>query len=91
MTTVRVSRIEEAEAVFMIAVQKKPSKRRGAQPGLVRASPEADRPGAHGKAAGFDAGVAENNFILGAEFSWKRFRVDECGTSYPGSRKQCGA
>jgi hypothetical protein len=84
MAAIRVRRIEEAQTIFVEAVEEKVGERRGAQPGLVGAAPEADCAGSHGQAAGTNAGMPEDHFILSGELLRQRIWVEQGGSSNGG-------
>jgi len=62
MAAVRISGVEEAQAV-VVAVEKQVRETLYAEGGLVRMVAGADGAGAHGEAAGLDAGLAESDGV----------------------------
>src|ERR1700758_721070 len=69
MTAVRVGRVEEAEAILVVAIEQQRDKWTGAEASLVGRSAAADGAGAHGQTAGADAGAAEDDLIVRAVFA----------------------
>ena len=67
MASVGVGGVEEAQAVI-VSIEQKIGEAFDAERGLMRVMSGADGAGAHGEAAGLDAGVAERDGVGGGEF-----------------------
>ena len=67
MTSVGIGGVEEAEALI-VAIEKKIGESFDAERGLIGMMAGAYRTGAHGEAAGFDAGAAEGDGVGSGEF-----------------------
>ena len=67
MASVGVGGVEEAQAM-VVSVKQEIGEAFHAERGLVRMMSGADCAGAHGKAAGLDAGAAEGDGVGGGEF-----------------------
>ena len=74
VAAVRISGVKEAQAM-VVAVEEQVRETLDAEGGLMRMVAGADGAGAHGEAAGLDAGLTESHGVSGAEFS------GECGES----------
>ncbi len=76
---VGVGGVEEAEAVVVVAVEEEAGEGIGAEAGLVGATAEADGAGSHGEARGADAGLAEDDFVVCADFLGKGLHGERGG------------
>ncbi len=79
MAAVGVGGVEEAEAVLVVAVDEQAGEGAHAEAGLVGGSAEADGAGAHGETAGADAGFAEGDLVVRAEFLRGGFEGEDGG------------
>src|SRR5256886_13091984 len=68
VTAVGISGIEEAQAV-VVAIEEQIGEAFDAQSSLVGMMTAADSAGAHGEAAGLDAGLSEGYSVCGAELA----------------------
>ena len=91
VAAVGVGGVEEAQTVFVIAIDKNSGERRRAEPRLVGGAAVTDRSGSHGEPAGSDAGVAENDFVARLKFLREGFGVDERSASYRVCSEECSA
>ena len=69
MAAVGVGGVEEAEAVLVEAVDEEAREGAHTETGLIGGSAEAYGAGAHGETAGADAGLAEDDLVVGVEFT----------------------
>src|SRR5207245_298525 len=74
VAAVRIGGVEETQAM-VVTVEEHIGETLDAEGGLMRMVAGADGAGAHGEAAGLDAGLTESHGVSGAEFS------GECGES----------
>ena len=79
MAAVGVGSVEEAKAILVEAVDEQAGERTHAEAGLVRGSGEAYGAGAHGKAAGSNAGLAEGDLVVRVEFLRRGFEGEDGG------------
>ena len=70
VASVGVGGIEEAQAV-VVSVEQEIGEAFDAESGLMRVMSGADCAGAHGEAAGLDAGAAESDRVGGGKFCWR--------------------
>src|SRR6266849_1486962 len=89
VAAVRISGVEEAQAV-VVAIEKQVAKTLYAEGGLVRMVAGAGGAGAHGEAAGLDAGLAKGDGVRGTELAGKR-RESEGAACEGGSVKRDGS
>src|SRR5713226_3023499 len=94
MASVGVSGVEEAQAV-VVSVEQEIGEAFHAERGLMRVMFGADGAGAHGEAAGLDAGAAESDCVGGGEFRGESCVREACEYGFgaePGrSDARCGA
>jgi hypothetical protein len=95
MAAIAVGGIEEAEAV-VVAIEQETRQSIDAESGLMGMMAGADCAGAHGKAAGLDAGFADSNDVGSAKFARKRFEgggvgpLGKRGRMEPGGSRGAG-
>ena len=79
MAAVGVGGVEEAEAVFVVAVDEQAGEAAHTETGLVGGPSEAYGAGSHGETTGADAGFAEGDLVMGAEFLRGGFEGEDGG------------
>lgn len=90
MAAVGIGGVEEAKAVVVVAVEEEFGKGECSKLGLVGATTAADGAGAHGEAAGADAGFAENDLVVCGELFAEGFGIEEGGAGSGGAGEDGG-